>query len=114
MDLVGFRGAPGPGPRNDQEVTVILSSGLSFTFKSLTWYGLFSSIPPAHNMHIGGVPLSGAVFEWKFGAWGLPPFAKHLVGVLDLVWLFLVLRNQPAKRPVFPFFAVPFSPEPYP
>ena len=59
------------------------------------------------NMYFGGSHYP-ALLEGKFRAWGLLPLAEPLVGVLDLVWLFLVLRKPPAERLIVLFFVFPF------
>ena len=50
-------------------------------------------------------------FEEKFRPWGPLPFAKSLVGVLDLVQLCgpNVLRQPPVEWPVVSFSVVPSS-----
>lgn len=55
------------------------------------------------NMYFGGSHYP-ALLEGKFRAWGLLPLAEPLMGVLDLVWLFLVLRKPPAERLIVLFF----------
>ena len=80
MDSTEFRGAPGPCPRNDQEVTAILSSGFLFTFKSLTWNSPFPSVPPLCNMHSGGSPYSVPYFSGSLGFGKKQTLTLHQVG----------------------------------